>query len=212
METTTTSYRLPPRVKGTQAGNTARYILQGPLKASKRRLGQGGAVSVEIPGFGVGVSVTDPALIKQVYTAPADVIHAAVRRSILWAERCKAHHTRADQSQFAIVQGGTNLALREECARELVATDFPGYALGGFSVGEGPEAMHAALPSCVSWKRLKKPCARPGSGSGAKSATRHATHEAVAPPLPRHPAGVPGAAWGRRHDFRIRTPPGQPGL
>ncbi|QDU21069.1 tRNA guanosine(34) transglycosylase Tgt [Urbifossiella limnaea] len=81
--------------------------------------------------------------------APDDVIRTAVRRSILWAERCKTHHTRADQSQFAIVQGGTNLALREECARELVAMDFPGYALGGFSVGEGPEAMHAALPACA---------------------------------------------------------------
>src|SRR3954447_8571532 len=49
--------------------------------------------------------------------APDDVIRTAVRRSILWAERCKTHHTRADQSLFAIVQGGTNLALREECAR-----------------------------------------------------------------------------------------------
>jgi len=78
-----------------------------------------------------------------------DVIHAAVARSIRWAERCKKHHTRTEQAQFAIVQGGTNLALREECARELAAMDFPGYALGGFSVGEGPEAMHAALPHCA---------------------------------------------------------------
>src|SRR6202007_668997 len=40
-----------------------------------------------------------------------DVIRAAVTRSIAWAERCRKHHTRADQLQFAIVQGGTNLAL-----------------------------------------------------------------------------------------------------
>jgi len=70
----------------------------------------------------------------------SEVIRAAVSRSIKWAERCKAHHTRKEQAQFAIVQGGANLALREECARELTAMDFPGYALGGFSVGEGPEA------------------------------------------------------------------------
>jgi queuine tRNA-ribosyltransferase len=81
--------------------------------------------------------------------APPDVLRAAVRRSILWADRCKRHHTRPDQAQFAIVQGGTNIELRAECAREMVAMDFPGYALGGFSVGEGPAAMHAALPECV---------------------------------------------------------------
>src|SRR5437868_1082183 len=81
----------------------------------------------------------------------------AVRRTLLWAERCKAHHTRADQAQFAIVQGGTDLRLREECARELVAMDFPGYALGGFSVGESPAAMHAALPECAALLPEGKP-------------------------------------------------------
>ena len=77
------------------------------------------------------------------------VTRAAVRRTLLWAERCKRHHTRPDQAQFAIVQGGTDVALRAECARELVDMDFPGYALGGFSVGEDPAAMHAALPECA---------------------------------------------------------------
>jgi queuine tRNA-ribosyltransferase len=86
-----------------------------------------------------------------------DVIRAAVTRSIRWAERCRKHHTRPEQAQFAIVQGGTNLALREKCARELVAMDFPGYALGGFSVGEGPEAMHAALPHCAPLLPEQKP-------------------------------------------------------
>jgi len=84
---------------------------------------------------------------------PADgnpaVLRNAVRRSILWAERCQRHHSRADQAQFAIVQGGLDLALRTECAGPLVAMDFPGYALGGFSVGEAPENMHAALPRCA---------------------------------------------------------------
>src|SRR5205814_3095218 len=40
------------------------------------------------------------------------VVRAAVRRTVLWADRCKRHHTRADQALFAIVQGGTDLALR----------------------------------------------------------------------------------------------------
>ena len=86
-----------------------------------------------------------------------EVIRAAVTRSIRWAERCRKHHTRADQALFAIIQGGTNLDLREECARDLVAMDFPGYALGGFSVGEGPEAMHAALPHCAPLLPENKP-------------------------------------------------------
>src|SRR5262249_56603976 len=50
---------------------------------------------------------------------------AAVTRSIRWAERCKAHHTRPDQVLFAIVQGGLDLSLRAECAKELVAMEFP---------------------------------------------------------------------------------------
>jgi queuine tRNA-ribosyltransferase len=84
-------------------------------------------------------------------------LREAVRRSLVWAERCKKHHSRADQAQFAIVQGGTNVKLREECARELVPLDFPGYALGGFSVGEAPEAMHAALPECADLLPKLKP-------------------------------------------------------
>ena len=89
--------------------------------------------------------------------APKETIRAAVARSIRWAERCKAHHTRRDQVQFAIVQGGTDVSLRAECAKELVAMDFPGYALGGFSVGEAPELMHAALPECAGLLPEEKP-------------------------------------------------------
>jgi queuine tRNA-ribosyltransferase len=69
----------------------------------------------------------------------------AVRRTIAWAERCKAVHTRADQALFAIVQGGTDVALRVQCAEALTRIGFDGYALGGFSVGETPQQMVAAL-------------------------------------------------------------------
>ena len=77
-------------------------------------------------------------------TAP-EYWREAVRRTIHWARRCKEAHTRPDQALFAIVQGGTNLDLRAECARALVELDFPGYALGGFSVGETAEQMVTAL-------------------------------------------------------------------
>jgi queuine tRNA-ribosyltransferase len=86
-----------------------------------------------------------------------EVMRAAVRRSILWAERCKRRQARAEQALFAIVQGGLDVALRAECARELVAMDFPGYALGGFSVGESPIEMHALLPECAALLPEEKP-------------------------------------------------------
>ncbi|MGC9398674.1 MAG: tRNA guanosine(34) transglycosylase Tgt [Anaerolineae bacterium] len=69
----------------------------------------------------------------------------ALARTHAWAERCRAVHTRADQALFGIVQGGVFPDLREQSARFLTALDFPGYAIGGLSVGESKEAMHAML-------------------------------------------------------------------
>ncbi len=69
----------------------------------------------------------------------------ALRRTHAWAERCKAAHTRPDQALFGIVQGGIFPDLREQSARFLVALDFPGYAIGGLSVGETKAEMHATL-------------------------------------------------------------------
>jgi queuine tRNA-ribosyltransferase len=79
------------------------------------------------------------------FGTPPDYLRVAVRRTIDWAERCRAAHRRPDQALFAIVQGGTDFGLRAECARALGGLDFPGYALGGFSVGETPAQMIAAL-------------------------------------------------------------------
>ncbi|MCS6976129.1 MAG: tRNA guanosine(34) transglycosylase Tgt [Gemmatales bacterium] len=79
------------------------------------------------------------------FGTPRDRLREAVRRTIHWAQRCRAAHHRADQALFAIVQGATDLDLRAECAAALVGLDFPGYALGGFSVGETPEQMRAVL-------------------------------------------------------------------
>jgi queuine tRNA-ribosyltransferase len=74
-----------------------------------------------------------------------DVVADAMRRSLRWAARCLAAHARPDQALFGIVQGGLEPDLRAESAAGLVALDFPGYAVGGLSVGEGPAAMDAAL-------------------------------------------------------------------
>ncbi len=74
-----------------------------------------------------------------------EVVADAMRRSVRWAERCRAAATREDQAQFAIVQGGLDAELRAESAEKLVAMDFVGYAIGGLSVGEPPPEMYAAL-------------------------------------------------------------------
>jgi queuine tRNA-ribosyltransferase len=52
-------------------------------------------------------------------------------------------------AQFAIVQGGLDTRLRLECTEQLVALDFPGYAVGGLSVGEPPEEMYRILTETV---------------------------------------------------------------
>src|SRR5262249_46043618 len=70
----------------------------------------------------------------------------AVERTLRWARLCQQAHARPhDQSLFGIVQGGTDRELRERCAAELIAMDFPGYAVGGCAVGEGFEAMVRVL-------------------------------------------------------------------
>ncbi len=74
-----------------------------------------------------------------------EVVADAMRRSLHWAERCKAAATRADQALFAIVQGGLDADLRAESAEKLMAIDFLGYAIGGLSVGEPPAAMYATI-------------------------------------------------------------------
>jgi queuine tRNA-ribosyltransferase len=77
--------------------------------------------------------------------ADPEIMRAAVKRTILWAERCRDAQRRPDQALFGIVQGGTDIQLRTECAEALKRLDFPGYALGGFSVGETEAQMLTAL-------------------------------------------------------------------
>ena len=89
--------------------------------------------------------------------AAPDRLREAVGRTIHWAERCRNAHRRPDQALFAIVQGGTDLALRAQCAAALVALDFPGYALGGFSVGEPTAQMIAVLEPAAKLLPTNKP-------------------------------------------------------
>lgn len=77
--------------------------------------------------------------------APYPCDYEYARRSMelthRWAARCRAAHRRSDQALFGIVQGSVYPDLRAESARTLAAMDFPGYGIGGLSVGEPKEKM-----------------------------------------------------------------------
>ena len=82
---------------------------------------------------------------------PADYEYAcrSMRLTTRWAKRCQAVHNREDQALFGIVQGGMYADLRQESAEQLVAMDFPGYAIGGLSVGEPKPLMYEVLEQTV---------------------------------------------------------------
>lgn len=86
-------------------------------------------------------------VLDHVLGLPAEpaAVRDACERTVRWAERSLAAGTRSDQAQFAIVQGGLDADLRAWCAEQLCRLDFPGYAIGGLSVGESAEEMYRVL-------------------------------------------------------------------
>lgn len=77
--------------------------------------------------------------------ATNEALEDSVRRTTAWAQHtARAMHAKPNDATatFAIVQGGLDEKLRERSARELVALDFPGYAIGGLSVGETREELY----------------------------------------------------------------------
>lgn len=78
-----------------------------------------------------------------------EVVRDAAQRTVRWARRCREAARRPDQALFAIIQGGLDPDLRAWCARELAELDFPGYAVGGLSVGESPDEMYRTLEATV---------------------------------------------------------------
>ena len=85
------------------------------------------------------------------YPATRAFVERAVELSSMWGERCWNAHTRPDQALFGIVQGGMHLDLRLRSLRHLEECgDFPGYGIGGYSVGEDHETMFETLEPLVS--------------------------------------------------------------
>ena len=92
-------------------------------------------------------------------------VSRAMVRTHRWAERCLEAWQRRDQALYAIVQGGTFPELRRESAEYLTGLDFPGYAIGGLSVGEPKETMLAMVEETMVLLPENKPRYLMGVGS-----------------------------------------------
>ena len=80
------------------------------------------------------------------YPSDYDYTKKSMEMTTRWAKRClEAHKNKEKQGLFGIVQGGMYKDLREQSAKALVELDFPGYAVGGLSVGEPAELMYEIL-------------------------------------------------------------------
>jgi queuine tRNA-ribosyltransferase len=100
------------------------------------------------------------------YPADYDYVKQSLERTTRWAIRCLESHKRPDdQGLFAIVQGGMFEDLRIQSAKELTSVDFPGYAIGGLSVGEPKHLMYEVLESTVPLLPENKPRYLMGVGS-----------------------------------------------
>ena len=81
----------------------------------------------------------------------------ALARTHAWATRCLAAHARPAQALFGIVQGGIWADLRQQSAETLTGLGFPGYAIGGLSVGESKTEMYAMLDVTAPLLPAEKP-------------------------------------------------------
>jgi len=95
-----------------------------------------------------------------------DYVKKSVERTSRWAERgLKAHKNPDWQALFGIVQGAGFKDLRQQSARDLVSMDFPGYSIGGLSVGESKEEMNHVLDFTTPLLPENKPRYLMGVGS-----------------------------------------------
>ncbi len=94
-----------------------------------------------------------------------DKTRLSMNRTHLWAKRCLDTHSRQDQVLFAIVQGGIYPELRRESAEYLTSLDFPGYAIGGLSVGEPKEVTLEVIDATVPYLPEDRPRYLMGVGS-----------------------------------------------
>ncbi|MBM7855121.1 queuine tRNA-ribosyltransferase [Desulfohalotomaculum tongense] len=98
---------------------------------------------------------------------PCDYSYAkkSLELTTRWAKRCQKAHHKEDQALFGIIQGSVYKDLREQSAKELIEMDFPGYGIGGLSVGEPKPLMYEMLEYTIPLIPVEKPRYLMGVGS-----------------------------------------------
>lgn len=99
------------------------------------------------------------------YPADYQYVKKSTERTLRWAKRGKEAHKRADQALFGIVQGGEYPDLRRYSAEETVKLNFPGYAIGGTSIGEPKDVFIQMVDYSVPYLPKDKPRYLMGIGS-----------------------------------------------
>ncbi len=99
------------------------------------------------------------------YPSTYEYTKNSMERTTRWAKRCKEAHTSENQALFGIIQGGFYEDLREQSAKDLAELDFPGYAIGGISVGEPKEEFLKILKFTAPLMPENKPRYLMGVGS-----------------------------------------------
>ena len=131
-------YSLAERRKITEEGAT----FQSHLDGSKQVLTPERSMEIqEVLGADVIMAFDEcpPAMSERSYMEPS------MARTTRWLDRCAKAWNRQRSSLFGIVQGGLFEDLRKRHVEEICSLDLPGFALGGYAVGESPEQMHAGV-------------------------------------------------------------------
>ena len=151
-------YSLQPRVKVEEDG----VAFQSHLDGSRIFLSPEGCMELQ-EQLGADIAMCLDQCLP--YPASSAAIAQAVERTIRWARRCRGSHRRADQALFAIVQGGWDERARKQCAEALAAMEFPGYAVGGLSLGEPSELARSMLAYCAGLLPPERPRYAMGLGT-----------------------------------------------
>ncbi|MDP3235208.1 MAG: tRNA guanosine(34) transglycosylase Tgt [Myxococcales bacterium] len=131
-------YSLAEKRKITEEGAT----FQSHLDGAKHLLSPERSIEIqETLGADIMMAFDEcpPSMSERGYLEPS------LARTTRWLKRCVSAWSRRRSSLFGIVQGGLHEDLRKRHAEEICAIDLPGYALGGFAVGEKPVEMHAGV-------------------------------------------------------------------
>lgn len=100
------------------------------------------------------------------YPCEHDYAKSSLDRTVRWAKRCKDTHKDTErQSLFGIIQGSMFKDLREESVKRMIDIDFPGYSIGGLSIGEPKPLMYEVLDWTVPLLPENKPRYLMGVGS-----------------------------------------------